>query len=238
MIHFPPVALIPETFPTQLSELTNGLAHLLSSGLKQENIILLGDSAGGNLITQFMVHTLHPFDGVAKSPLTRVPKLKESSSAETVEDSRLLGGVCLLSPWLSLDASIPSYNEKDDYDVISRQSLLTWGSAYLQQVPASHLPWVKPVICAPVSESSWLAGLDEYVERVLITAGGKENLLDDSRGLYNMLKDSPSVDLDVQEDGIHCDPILDVVAPQKAGGMLSDATMRIVKWLGEGFRAD
>ncbi|KAE9382290.1 hypothetical protein BT96DRAFT_783666, partial [Gymnopus androsaceus JB14] len=127
-----------------------------------------GDSAGGNLIMQLMVHTLHPFEGVAVSPLSRVSESNETSS---------LGGICLVSPWLSLDTWTPSFVKNNDLDVLAGRSLLYWGKSYLSDVPESHHSWIKPVLCAPVPQEpwKWLAALDEYVGRVLITAGGKEN---------------------------------------------------------------
>ncbi|KAF5388692.1 hypothetical protein D9757_004840 [Collybiopsis confluens] len=218
-------SLHPAKFPTQLDELSRALSHLLSSGVKQENLILIGDSAGANLILQLLGHTLHPFEGVAPSPLQRG------------ESSNRLGGVCLVSPWLSLDTPTQSYTLNGDYDVVDPQTMISWGKAYLEGVPQSHLPWIKPIYSGP---DSWFTGLNGYTGRVLITAGGKENLLDDSTGLYIALKDIAKsnwdVQLDVEEDGIHEDPIFDANFTQKRGGQLGNATMKIVNWIGEGLR--
>ncbi|KAE9400362.1 alpha/beta-hydrolase [Gymnopus androsaceus JB14] len=230
----PVYSLLPAKFPTQLNQLTIALTHLLSSGVKQESVILLGDSAGGNLIMQLMVHTLHPFEGVAGSPIV-------SRASESKQTPSVLGGICLISPWLSLDTWTPSFVKNNDLDILAGRSLLYWGKAYLSDVPESYLPWIKPVLSAPVSQEpwKWLATLDEYVGRVLITAGGKENLLDDSLGLYDTLKNIPSLhldlELDVEEEGIHGDPVLDAWVPQKDGGGLSDATMKIISWVGHSF---
>ncbi|KIK60328.1 hypothetical protein GYMLUDRAFT_43626 [Collybiopsis luxurians FD-317 M1] len=226
--------LYPAKFPTQLDELSQGLAYILSSGIKQENVILMGDSAGGNLIVQLLSHTLHPFEGVTPSPLQRVTV---PSSPEDIPIKQL-GGVYLLSPWQSLDTPTPSYAKNSASDVVSPSALLRCGKTYLEGVPESHLPWIKTAYCAPDSKEPWFTGLDEYVGRVMITAGGKEVLLDDSTGLYSALKTLATskldVQLDVQEDGIHGDPIFDASFPQKAGG-LGDVTLNVVNWIGEGF---
>jgi acetyl esterase/lipase len=227
-------SLYPAQFPTQLNELTLALVHLFASGLKQENAILIGDSAGGNLIMQLLVHTLHPFEGVPLSPLRRFQR----PSADAVEVTRL-GGVCLLSPWLSVDTPTPSYTRNNEFDVLPGSAFLDLGRKYMKGVPDSYIPWIKPTFLTLDSEVPWFAGLDEYVARVLITAGGREVLLDDSTGLYSALTKLPArnidVQLDVEEDGIHEDPIFDIGYPQKPGGGLSDATMKIVNWVGESF---
>ncbi|KAE9386286.1 hypothetical protein BT96DRAFT_949218 [Gymnopus androsaceus JB14] len=119
------ILLLPAKFPTQLNQLTTALTQLLSSGVKQENDILLGDSAGGNLIMQLMYLALP-------------------------ETPSVLGGICLISPWLSLDTWTPSFVKNNDLDILASRSLLNWGKAYLSDVPESYVPWIKPVLSAPI----------------------------------------------------------------------------------------
>ncbi|KIK60326.1 hypothetical protein GYMLUDRAFT_97084 [Collybiopsis luxurians FD-317 M1] len=230
-------SLHPAKFPTQLDEISQALTYLLSSGVKPENLILIGDSAGANVIVQLLVHTLHPFEGVTPSPLQRVTRGLLYPSEVT--PPKRLGGVCLLSPWQSIDTPTPSYERNEVYDVLPATAVLNWGKVYLEGVPDSHLPWIKTIYCEPDLKEPWFAGLDEYLERILITAGGKEVLLDDATGLYSALKNLPNskldVRLDVEENGVHEDPIFDTSFPQKPRGGLGDATMNIVNWVEEVF---
>ncbi|SJL08032.1 uncharacterized protein ARMOST_11391 [Armillaria ostoyae] len=54
----------PGKFPSQLLEAKSGLEHLFKLGVKPENILLTGDSAGGNLVLQIFSHLLHPLVSV------------------------------------------------------------------------------------------------------------------------------------------------------------------------------
>ncbi|KAE9383549.1 hypothetical protein BT96DRAFT_786239, partial [Gymnopus androsaceus JB14] len=73
-----------------------------------------------------------------------------------------LGGICLISPWLSLDTWTPSFVKNNDLDILAGRSPLYWGKAYHSDVPESYLPLIKPVLSAPVSQEpwKWLATLD------------------------------------------------------------------------------
>lgn len=81
------------------------------------------------------------------------------------------------------------------------------------------------------------------VPRILITAGGRECILDDATSMFDMIEElqipeeNLSVTLDIEEKGIHEDSILDIESPQKSDGGFSDATMRQVKWIREAFEA-
>ena len=67
-------------FPAPLQDAITGYAHLLSLGIKGENIILAGESAGGNLALILLRYlTEHPASGLP-----------------------LPGGVCGFSPWVDL----------------------------------------------------------------------------------------------------------------------------------------
>ncbi|KAF9078044.1 Alpha/Beta hydrolase protein [Rhodocollybia butyracea] len=207
-------SLHPERFPAQLTDITLGLTHLISSGVKQENIVLIGDSAGGNLIAQLLAHTLHPI---------KYPKP--------------LGGACLLSPWLSMDTPTPSHKTNNSFDVVSSAWLLKCGRLYVEGVPKNHIPYIKPNTCGP--EEHWFADLDKYVSRVLITGGDKEVLFDDATELYDGMKKGPNSSLDVElvvdEDGIHEDPIFESMVPKKVGG-ISKTTVKVINWVAECFK--
>ncbi|KAJ4482153.1 Alpha/Beta hydrolase protein [Lentinula aciculospora] len=219
----------PATFPTQLTEFTLALTQLISSGVSPENIILIGDSAGANLVIQLITHTLRPVPNIPSSPFSVI----ESIDAPR----RLLGGIILVSPWISLGTPVPSYARNTKYDFLSAAAITRWGSWYMKDVKSSHIPWVKP------SSPSLFKGIETMVSRVLITAGGRECLLDDATTLFSMLeelqipKEKLVITLDIEERGIHEDSILDIESPQSPGGGLSEATMRQVDWIKETFEA-
>ncbi|KAJ3763685.1 Alpha/Beta hydrolase protein [Lentinula raphanica] len=221
--------IYPATFPTQLTEFTLALTQMISSGVSPENIILIGDSAGANLIIQLILHTLRPVPDVPLSPLGAIEGIDVPR--------RRLRGIALISPWISLGSPVPSYARNTKYDFLTAEPLTRWGSYYMEEVKASHIPWVKP------SSSTLFKGIGMMVQRLLITAGGRECLLDDATTLYAMIEELQIpeeelvVTLDVDEKGLHEDAILDIESPQKPKGGLGDATLRQVSWIREAFEA-
>ncbi|THU98668.1 alpha/beta hydrolase fold protein [Dendrothele bispora CBS 962.96] len=186
-------SLYPQTFPTQLVQLTRAIEYLFSLGIKPTNLQLVGDSAGANLILQLLSHTLHPVLEIPPSPLR-------------VDGTGQIRGVCLISPWVAINEASPSHFENDPYDVVSSRSLLHWGSAYLAEVPGFLQHYVK----VNGTPKNWFEGIDKVVTRILITVGGNEVLRDDGVRLNAMLaKAHPEVRIDVQAGGVHDDPILD-----------------------------
>ncbi|THU98688.1 alpha/beta-hydrolase [Dendrothele bispora CBS 962.96] len=61
-------SLYPQTFPTQLNQVTRAIEYLFSLGIKPANLQLVGDSAGANIILQLLSHTLHPVPEIPPSP--------------------------------------------------------------------------------------------------------------------------------------------------------------------------
>ncbi|KAJ3788332.1 Alpha/Beta hydrolase protein [Lentinula aff. detonsa] len=221
--------IYPATFPTQLTEFTLALTQMITSGVSPENIILIGDSAGANLIIQLITHTLRPVPGIPPSPFVAIDDIDVPR--------RRLGGIILVSPWISLGTPAPSYAQNTKYDFLTAGPLTRWGSYYMNGVEPKHVPWVKPL------SSSLYKGIELLVSRVLITAGSRECLRDDAMNLFGMIEELQipqeklDITLDIEEGGIHEDAILDIESPQKPGGGLSQATMRQVHWIREAFEA-
>ncbi|KAF9267124.1 alpha/beta-hydrolase [Marasmius fiardii PR-910] len=209
-------SLYPQTFPTQLTEIIHAFSHFLSNTkATPSNIHIAGDSAGGNLIFQLISHTLHPVSGVPSSPLT----------------TTRVRGVLLISPWLSLNENTPSHVQNHASDIVAPSTLISWGDLYLQGVKDSQLPYVKNLLAV----KQWYEGVDKLTDRILITAGDAECLLDDSIMVYERLsgvvKGIPDVRLDIEEGGTHEDMMVDVAA---GGKNLTAAGEKIVEWLREG----
>ncbi|KAL0952836.1 hypothetical protein HGRIS_007061 [Hohenbuehelia grisea] len=208
-------SLWPEAaFPTPLHQAVLAIQHLLASGVHPSGLQLIGDSAGANLITQVLLHTLIPLDGV--------PPLKLTAP---------LGGVFLISPWASLSAKSPSHTRNNGSDWIAAESIRYWGAAILADVPTPLRGYIEAVD-AP---DAWFDGLERVVRRVFITAGGAECLLDDIVQFADIVKKHHSrVDFLIEEGGVHDDMIVDFVSglPEE---QLSETSSICVQWLAEGF---
>jgi acetyl esterase/lipase len=201
-------------FPTQLCQFISALNHLFATGVHPQNIHLVGDSAGANLILQLFSHTLHPLpaDLAPPSPLVGL--------------SAPIKGAFLMSPWVSLASDTTSFRENDKTDVMTSKVLSEWGTQVIAPVPESSHVYLEAV----KAPESWFAGVNGLVHRILITTGAKECLRDDDIAFADMLdKHHPDVKMVVQEDGVHDDPLFDFALGEPGRG--SEMTQVVVEWL-------
>jgi len=203
------------TFPTPLKQARLALQFLLSAGVKPQNLQLVGDSAGGNLILQLISQILHPRESV---PEFRLPTP--------------LRGVCLISPWTNLSGGSTSFVKNEGLDFVSSRNLVDWGSRILADVPDTDRAFAEPV----KAPEWWFDGVDRLVERVLVTAGGAECLQDDIVAVGEAIKKHhPNTEVVVQAGGLHEDPFLDFIVGESELGSL---TPLIVEWLAAGFTGE
>jgi len=207
--------LVPSgTFPTQLKQATLALEHLISSGARPQNIQIVGDSAGGNLILQLISHILHPLEGIPRTNL-----------------SSPIRGAYLMSPWVSLTGDAGSMTSNDDNDIIGTKCINEWGHQVLEGVPDSQLPYIYP----NKAPESWFKGIDTVVDRVLITAGSAECLRDPIEVFAKQIGSLHSgADFLMQQNGVHNDPYFDFFTKEKKLGKL---TPQILGWLARGFES-
>ncbi|KAJ6583031.1 Alpha/Beta hydrolase protein [Mycena vulgaris] len=208
-------SLVPAvTFPTQLRQACLALEFLLAAGVAPQNLQLVGDSAGGNLVLQLLSQMLHPRASVPEIHLVAP-----------------LRGVLLLSPWVNLSADSASQAENDGRDYINPRVLAGWGRLVLAHVPDVDRAFAE----AERAPAGWFAGAERVVERVLITAGGAECLLDDIVSFAEAFKTHhQNTELVVQPGGLHEDMFLDFLVREKKVGILTPLT---VQWLAAGFTA-
>ncbi len=151
-------------YPCQIEDAVKAWDWALSQGYKEENIVTVGDSAGGHLNISLLM------------------KLRESNRA-------MPKGAVFLSPWLDMTCSGKSYREnfskdpvfgvkgktptEDDISRFANSGLYGW---YGDNDPKN--PYVSPVY----------AEFDESYPSMLITVGGNEMLLSDSETLYEKMK--------------------------------------------------
>lgn len=148
----PAYRLAPEhPFPAGLNDARSVYAGLVASGAAA--IVISGDSAGGGLAA-----------GLA---------------ALIVQEPGPLTGLALLSPWLDLAVTNPSYLANAATDALfSAESALSAAALYLQGLPAEH-PLASP-----------LRGSVASFPPTFINVGTGEVLADDARQMHDKLRDS------------------------------------------------
>ncbi|PBK63085.1 alpha/beta-hydrolase [Armillaria solidipes] len=208
----------PGKFPSQLREAISGLEHLFKSGVRPENILLAGDSAGGNLILQIFSHLLHPLASVG-----RINFPSESPSR--------FRGAFLSSPWVSPSGDIgmgPASNNKTD--VIAANTYRTWGEIPLKDVPEVDLAFMEP----SKAPKTWFSGIEKLVERILVTSGEAECITDSHVKFHeeHLKEQHPDVKFVVQKDGVH-DSVLFELALEKRP--MQELAGVIVDWVAEVF---
>ncbi|KIK51344.1 hypothetical protein GYMLUDRAFT_234144 [Collybiopsis luxurians FD-317 M1] len=221
-------SLVPVAqFPAQVWQTCRALEHLFSvEKVKPSNLQLVGDSAGGNLVSQVLSVMLHPL-----------------FSPPIIPSGTKLRGAYMMSPWVSLTGvgsspsvkKLPSFEECNDSDVISTDSILTWGQTVLAGAasPTLDMPYLDP-IRAP---SDWYQGLPNVVERVFVSTGGAECLRDAGRVFFDE-KIKPwheKAEYFEQEGGVHNDPFFDFQVADGPIGERQTLTPKILEWVTRGF---
>ncbi|KAJ3795902.1 Alpha/Beta hydrolase protein [Lentinula aff. detonsa] len=221
-------------FPIQLIQAIHALKHLLSMGCNLSDIQLVGDSAGGNLVAQLLLHMVHPLP----LPSNSVPPLDLLPGAR-------LRGVYMMSPWVSLSdpGQWGSSMHTKDNDIIIYKTGRRWGDIYVNNIGnggilsnvslAQLLPYAEPIL-AP---NNWYSHLPKIVNRILVSAGKEERLLDQVQALFDNKIKPYFGDVDgtlvLQDGGVHDDPMLDFAVSDVPLG--NPLTAVVVEWIKEGF---
>ena len=169
-----PTALAPEhPFPKQLRQTIGALQHLLDLGISPSNIIIGGDSAGGNLTLQLASQLLHPHQSL---PTLHLPS--HASTDINVNSGELFpeafGGMLLISPWLEYNADAPSFMRNNARDVLPLNS---W-RVFADIVRPGIVPELHNHLEPGIAPRDWWKGLGRVFPRVLITAGEHECIVD------------------------------------------------------------
>ncbi|GFG12123.1 arylacetamide deacetylase-like 2 [Aspergillus udagawae] len=140
------------TYPAQLRQAVEAVRYILTeTNLSPSNVIVGGDSAGGNLAFAVLLHLSHPHPEI-----------------EPVALSTNLAGVFGFAPWVSFRTDGASMDANRYRDMIPPDALKRWSSAYLASRESDS--WSEPAL-APVE---WWAGAK--TDQVLILAGQHEIL--------------------------------------------------------------
>ena len=142
------------SYPTQFNEAIEALRYVLEDlGRKPGEVLLVGDSAGGNLCLAVLSNLSHPSRHVAS------PWMRHS-----------LKGMILMSPWLSFDSKWPSMMYNLEKDIDSLEVLQDWSQKYLNGKPSDNYTE------AILASSEWW--VNAKVGHTLVVAGGDEVLID------------------------------------------------------------
>lgn len=150
--------LAPEcVYPGQLSQAVAAL-RLILQHRKASEVILAGESAGGNIALAVMAHLQQPRAGI--SPLVLSPLQNKGSSFR---------GVLAISPRTANVSTAPSFKYNAGKDFMSRDSLAAITATWRPE----HDVWAAPVL----AKAGFWNGLK--AEKVLLAVGGDEVYRDD-----------------------------------------------------------
>ncbi|KGO75254.1 Alpha/beta hydrolase fold-3 [Penicillium italicum] len=153
-VFFPRYTLIPHaTYPTQLRQAVEALRYIINeTDRSPANVIIGGDSAGGNLAAATLLHLSHPH-----------------AEIEPLALSTPVAGVFMQAPWVNFSTEWPSMKDNLWKDLLTPAVLTRWSDSYRGGSPADN--WNEP-LNAP---TEWWSGA--MTERILVIAGGDEILL-------------------------------------------------------------
>jgi len=206
--------LVPEAaFPTPLRQTVTAINHLMNLGVDPQNMQLIGDSAGGNLILQVLGHLLHPL---------------ESENVPALSLPAPLKGTYLISPWVDLSDIFQTLSSGDRTDYVDAKTLKYWGSAVLGPVPAKYRDYIE----ANSAADDWWKGVDAFVDRVLISAGEGESLKNEIIRFHSTFDNFHSHAKLVLDPGVHDEPVYDFAVGDTDG----ELTNTMLDWLTIGFQ--
>lgn len=155
MVDYPLTPLA--TFPSQFQEAVNAVRYVVETcNYQPSQIILGGDSAGGNLAASVILHCLRPSEHVPPLSVV-VPKNK-------------FKGLVLISPWVSFDITLASFTHNPNKDYVLAETEKRWSDSYLSKD--------EPCIYNEPCLASAAVWKDMPVQDVLVTAGADELLID------------------------------------------------------------
>lgn len=201
-------------YPDQLRQASAALNHLLQAGVSPSDLIVGGDSAGGNLTAQLIYHLLHPNPAV--------PEVKLQSP---------LAGMFLVSPWLSDRTDTASFKDYGNVDMLSagllqQTSIHSFSSEdWKPKVNEAH-----PALLMD-GDLSWLSDIPIIGKALYVTVGGREVFCDAvvefGKAAQERCRSIPVL-LEVGKRECH-----DFILIENQAEVIGDATERMRKWASE-----
>lgn len=214
-------------YPTQLCQAAAGLNVLLRRGVSPGQIVVGGDSAGGNLTVQLLSHLLHPHPDAEVVDLSAGP----------------LAGAFLVSPLVTDDLSSQSFRDGLPCDMLSPEifrdptremfhepkgGLSGWFFPNSGLVETEAYKRAKPWALLRGVGDDWFDGMSRVVDKVYVTAGKHELLRDQGIKLAETIRkrnDDVDVKLEVPEKEAH-----DFILLEGEKRDVGDATTRMRDW--------
>ncbi|KAM7194004.1 Alpha/Beta hydrolase protein [Rhypophila sp. PSN 637] len=201
-------------YPLQLFQAASGLAHILRSGVRPSDMIFGGDSAGGNLTAQLMLHIVHPHPG-----------------AEPINLEEPFAGVFAVSPWVSNNMDTASFRENQNIDMLSSKTVeytamrqITPFKGYTPDM-SKEMGWA---LANDYDDKTWFEGLEKVTKAIYVTVGGQEILRDQGIEFAERIRESnPGLDvrLEVTKHEAH-----DWIMVEGLARLDGDATRRMRAW--------
>ena len=210
----PLIALTPGAqFPTQLRQFNAAISFLISKGTMPANIVLGGDSAGGNIAFQIASHIMHPLPNIP-APATSDP----------------LAGALLISPWITFDDSLPSFVENDRLDTPNTNFFNFLADQFRSGITPETRAYFEPL----AADDSWWIGLEKVFPRIICSAGEVECLRDSILAFGETLKKHvKDTTITLEKNGVHLDVLRDFAVGQ---GGKSDGYKVDIEWLSDTFK--
>ncbi|KAI1207991.1 Alpha/Beta hydrolase protein [Annulohypoxylon truncatum] len=162
-------------YPRQLEQAVTTIRYLTEDfGKSYSQLLIGGDSAGGNLTIGLLSHLSHPHP--------TIPAL--NSHGWNIK------GAILLSPWVSLlDLDSQSFRENRPKDGLSGPGLKAWANAFMKPAQRDNYN------CPLYATSEWWR--DVRAESILVLAGENEILVDQIRQFAEKLKEHNEEEVDI-----------------------------------------
>ncbi len=195
--------------------------------MSPSNIIIAGDSAGGNLALQLASLLLHPHPSL---PALRLPHTSTETDASSKEFPEPFGGMLLISPWVEYNADAPSFTRNNARDIIPLHS---W-QMFADIVREGIVPELHHHLEPGIAPRGWWKGLGRIFPRVLITAGEYEGIVDPiQRTAAVIAEEVKDTTVFILPGGVHEDFI---EAFGSGEGGRGDDYKIVVSWLSTGLK--
>lgn len=205
-------SLAPEAkYPTQLRQAIAALDHILGQGIAPRDLIVGGDSAGGNLAVQLLHHLSHPKPGPQRLKGDALP----------------LAGIFLVSPWLSGHTDTVSFRESGLVDMLCASIVSQSETHVLGDIDETDRLQAHPALPLD-SDLAWLGNIKHLTESIYVTCGHEEvfrdHVLSFSEAVRRMNPDM-EVKLEVGACEVH-----DCILLEGVHVVIGDATQRMQAW--------
>ncbi|KXH37554.1 alpha/beta hydrolase fold protein [Colletotrichum simmondsii] len=199
------------TYPTQLQQAVAALNHLLRSGVTPENLIIGGDSAGGNLTAQVLCHLLRPHPDV-----------------QPVRLSGPLAGTFLVSPFVTLRTDAASFRTNHRVDMLSAAIVAKAGDYLFADDHAAKQATNPHEPLALDGDMEWFGEIHTIAKSVYVTAGAQEVFCDDSRTFAEAVRRrNPGLDVQLE---IAATEVHDGILIESEREVIGDASRRMRGW--------